>query len=85
MLIMSDTQRLRVGIASLDQRCAYCSKPLHAYPLIMGDDVAHSVYHAGCAVELAMDILVAVSDPVCKFVILPLRQQVEEGHDPQTD
>lgn len=65
MLIMSDTQRLRVGIASLDQRCAYCSKPLHAYPLIMGDDVAHSVYHAGCAVELAMDILVAVSDFFC--------------------
>jgi hypothetical protein len=65
MLIMSDTQRLRAGIVSLDQRCAYCSKALHAYPLIMGDDTAQSIYHAGCAVELAIDILVDVSDFFC--------------------
>jgi hypothetical protein len=65
MLIMSDTQRLRAGIASLNQCCAYCAKTLRAYPLIMGDDAAHSVYHAGCAVELATDILVDVSDFFC--------------------
>ena len=62
MLIMSDPQRLRAGIESLDQRCAYCKKVLHTYPLVMGDDVARSVYHAGCAIELAMDILIDVSD-----------------------
>jgi hypothetical protein len=58
MLIMNDTQRLRAGIASLDQRCAYCKKALHVYPLIMGDDARQSIYHAACALELATDILV---------------------------
>ncbi len=65
MLIMSDSQRLRARIASLDQRCAYCKKALHAYPLIMGDDTAHFVYHAGCAVELATDILVDLYSFFC--------------------
>ncbi len=38
MLIMSDIQRLRAGVASLNERCAYCSRALHAYPLIMSDE-----------------------------------------------
>jgi len=44
MLIMSDKQCKAAGIESLNQRCTYCSKALHAYPLIMGDDAQHSVY-----------------------------------------
>ena len=58
MLIMDDKQRRAAGIASLDQRCVYCKKALHAYPLIVGDDARQSVYHAACALELATDILV---------------------------
>ena len=65
MLIMSEKQRKTAGIESLDQRCTYCSKVLHAYPLIMGDDPQHSVYHIACAVELATDILLDLSDFFC--------------------
>jgi len=65
MLIMSEKQRKAAGIESLEQRCTYCSKVLHAYPLIMGDDAQHSVYHATCAVELATDILLDLSDFFC--------------------
>jgi hypothetical protein len=65
MLIMSNQQRKTAGIESLDQRCTYCSKVLHAYPLIMGDDPRHSVYHIACAVELATDILLDLSDFFC--------------------
>jgi hypothetical protein len=65
MLIMSDQQRKTAGIESLGQRCTYCSKVLHAYPLIMGDDAQHSVYHIACAVELATDILLDLSDFFC--------------------
>ena len=43
---------------SLEERCRYCSRPLAAYPLIMSDDTAQTVYHATCALELATDILV---------------------------
>jgi hypothetical protein len=65
MLIMSDKQRKTAGIESLNQRCTYCSKVLHAYPLIMGDDARQSVYHISCAVELATDILVDLTDFFC--------------------
>ena len=65
MLIMSEKQRKTAGIESLSQRCAYCSKVLHAYPLITGDDPQHSVYHIACAVELATDILLDLSDFFC--------------------
>jgi hypothetical protein len=65
MLIMSDKQRKAAGIECREQRCTYCSKVLHAYPLIMGDDARHSVYHITCAVELATDILVDLSDFFC--------------------
>jgi hypothetical protein len=65
MLIMTEKQRKMAGIESLDQRCDYCSKVLHAYPLIMGDDPQHSVYHIACAVELATDILLDLTDFFC--------------------
>ena len=58
MLIVNDTHRLLAGVASLNEPCPYCSQPLRAYPLIMSDDAAQTVYHAACAVELATDILV---------------------------
>jgi hypothetical protein len=65
MLIMSEKQRKTAGVESLDQRCTYCSKVLYAYPLIMGDDPQHSIYHIACAVELATDILLDLSDFFC--------------------
>ena len=65
MLIMSTKQLKAAGIESLEQRCTYCSKVLHAYPLLMGDDPQHSVYHIACAVELATDILLDLSDFFC--------------------
>ena len=58
MLIVNDTHRLLAGVVSLNEPCPYCSQPLLAYPLIMSDDAAQTVYHAACAVELATDILV---------------------------
>lgn len=58
MLIVNDEQSRRAGVASLEERCHYCSKVLAEYPLIFSDDAAQTVYHAACAVELATDILV---------------------------
>jgi hypothetical protein len=58
MLIVNDTHRLLAGVVSLNEPCLYCSQPLRAYPLIMSDDAAQTVYHATCALELATDILV---------------------------
>ena len=58
MLIVNDTHRLLAGAVSLNEPCPYCSQPLRAYPLIMSDDAAQTVYHTTCALELATDILV---------------------------
>jgi len=58
MLIVNDAHRLLAGVLSLNELCPYCSQPLLAYPLIMSDDAAQTVYHATCALELATDILV---------------------------
>jgi len=58
MLIVNDTHRLLAGVVTLNDPCPYCSQPLQAYPLIMSDDTAQTVYHATCALELATDILV---------------------------
>jgi len=58
MLIINDTQRLRAGVASMDERCRYCSKALKEYPLIMNDDAEQTVYHASCALQVATEILV---------------------------
>src|SRR5215472_10773587 len=60
MLIINENQRLRAGVASMDECCTYCSKALHEYPLIMSDEARPSVYHAACAVQLATDIMVDV-------------------------
>lgn len=46
MLIINDAQRRCADVASLDELCPYCSKPLSAYSLIMSDDTKPSVYHA---------------------------------------
>jgi len=60
MLILNDNHRLRAGVASMDECCTYCAKPLHEYPLIMSDDAEQTVYHAACAIQLATDIMVDV-------------------------
>jgi hypothetical protein len=60
MLIVNHDQLHLAGIASLEERCLYCSKTLAAYPLIMSDDAKQTVYHIGCALELATDIMVDV-------------------------
>ena len=58
MLIVNDSQLRRASIASLGEQCVYCSQPLAAYPLVMGDDTKQTVYHVTCALELATDLLV---------------------------
>lgn len=58
MLIVNDDQLRLAGIASLEERCVYCSKRLAAYPLILSDDTNQAVYHITCALELATDIMV---------------------------
>jgi len=58
MLIVNHDQRHLAGIASLEERCVYCSKALAAYPLIMSDDANQIVYHVTCALELATDLMV---------------------------
>ena len=57
MLIVNHDQLRLAGIASLEERCTYCSKTLAAYPLIMSDDANQTVYHVTCALELASDLL----------------------------
>jgi len=60
MLIVNDDHLQLAGIASLEERCIYCSKQLAAYPLILSDDAAQTVYHITCALELASDLLADV-------------------------
>lgn len=60
MLIVNHDQLRLAGIASLEERCVYCSKRLAAYPLILNDDVDQTVYHLTCALELASDLLADV-------------------------
>lgn len=60
MLIVNHDQLHRASIASLEERCIYCSKRFAAYPLIMTDDTKQAVYHMTCALELASDLLADV-------------------------
>ncbi len=60
MLILNDNHSLRAGVTSMTERCAYCSKPLNEYPLIMSDNAEQTIYHAACAIQLATDIMVDV-------------------------
>jgi len=60
MLIVNDVHLRLAGIASLEEPCPYCSQTLAAYPLIMSDDAAQTVYHITCALQLATDIIVDV-------------------------
>ncbi len=57
MLIVNDAHLHLAGVASLEERCCYCSRPLAAYPLILSDDAGQTVYHVTCALELASDLL----------------------------
>ncbi len=61
MLIVNDEQRFQAHIGGPGKRCKYCNKVLTAYPLILSDETAQAVYHAACAVQLATEILVALS------------------------
>lgn len=60
MLIVNDVHLSLAGVASLEERCCYCSRPLTAYPLILSDDARQNVYHITCALELASDLLADV-------------------------
>jgi hypothetical protein len=58
MLIVNAAHLCRAGVASLEEPCRYCSRPLAAYPLLMSDDAEQTVYHVACALQLATDLLV---------------------------
>ncbi len=58
MLIVNADHLCLAGVASLEEPCTYCSRPLAAYPLIMSDDRSQTVYHVTCALELVTDLLV---------------------------
>jgi hypothetical protein len=58
MLIVNTAHLSLAGVASLEERCSYCSRPFAAYPLVMSDDAKQTVYHVTCALELATDLLV---------------------------
>ena len=58
MLIVNAAHLGLAGVASLEERCSYCSRPLAVYPLLMSDDAEPSVYHVPCALQLATDLLV---------------------------
>ena len=60
MLIVNDAHLCLTGVASLEEPCCYCTKPLAAYPLILSDDAGQRVYHLTCALELASDLLADV-------------------------
>jgi hypothetical protein len=60
MLIVNDDHLALAGVANLEERCRYCSRPLAVYPLIMSDDARRTVYHVTCALELASDLLADV-------------------------
>ena len=60
MLIVNDAHLCLAGVASLEEPCCYCTKPLAAYPLILSDDARQTVYHITCALELASDLLADV-------------------------
>jgi hypothetical protein len=58
MLIVNDTHLMLAGVCNLDELCPYCGLAFAAYPLIMSDDAAQTVYHVTCALQLATEILV---------------------------
>jgi len=86
MLIVNGNQLLLAGGVSLKEPCPYCCQPLRAYPLIMSDDAAQTVYHAACAVELATDILVDLftflspPPPYERFFVLTAPDAVPQEH-----
>jgi hypothetical protein len=86
MLIVNTDHLSRAGVGSLSEPCPYCGLPLAAYPLIMTDDPARTVYHIACALELATDLLVDVftffrppAPYVRLFTLTEIRAREEEG------
>lgn len=65
MLIVNDDQLRLTGVAGLEERCIYCSRPLAAYPLILSDNAGQTVYHVTCALELASDLLADIFTFFC--------------------
>ena len=56
MLIVNADHLCLAGVASLEELCTYCSRPLAAYPLIMGDDdlnLFHVGHHRGMTTDAA--------------------------------
>jgi hypothetical protein len=58
MLIVNAAHLGLAGVASLEEPCRYCCRPLAVYPLLMSDDAKQTVYHVPCALQLATDLLV---------------------------
>ena len=58
MLSVNVDHRKLAGVCSLDELCPYCGFAFANYPLVMSDDVAQTVYHVACALELTTDLLV---------------------------
>ena len=59
MLIVNADHLCLAGVASLEELCGYCSRPLAVYPLIMGDDTEQTVYHvtSGRSFAIAQDLI----------------------------
>lgn len=58
MLIVNAVHLSLAGVASLEEPCPYCGRPLAVYSLLMSDDPQQTVYHIPCALQLATDLLV---------------------------
>jgi len=64
MLIINDDHLRRADVCSLDELCPSCHQPLREYPLLLSDEAEPSVYHVACALQLATEILVNLSEGV---------------------
>lgn len=86
MLIVNATHLGLAGVASLEEPCRYCCRPLAVYPLLMSDDPEPSVYHVPCALQLVTDLLVDLytffSPPApCGSLFTLTTDQPEGGSD----
>src|SRR6266851_8946972 len=90
MLIVNADHLCLAGVASLEEPCCYCSRPLAAYPLIMSDERSQAVYHVTCALELATDLLVDLASffhppaPYPPLFVLTAPEAVSRGIPPSS-